>query len=97
MTDIGPGDLVVCVDDTQPPPYEWPDHTPPVHQGMIYTVRDVERTIDGFPGVRLEETAYNCFWGDDIPLFIGRFRPIRKPSIEVLRRAVEDIPAEVWE
>lgn len=96
MTDIGPGDLVVCVDDSQGSD---PVITYPV-RGMIYTVRELDHT-PGDPAIYLCEIVnplrHYLQGYCEAAFLLRRFRPIRKPSIEILRKAVDDVPAEVCE
>lgn len=92
MTDLKPGDLVICVDD------DWRRlrvlRVYPRKNG-IYTVRGIVSYTEG-DGLMLEEILNPLSDnGNEMAWDSGCFRPIRKPDIEVLRRIVERAPDEV--
>lgn len=94
MTDIKPGDLVVCVDDN------WGEHrneTCPI-KGTVYTVRELF-CIGGVAGLWLEEIINNPrqYLGSfgEIGFMEKRFRPVRDDSIDIFRELVANPPKEL--
>lgn len=77
MTDIGPGSLVECIDDS-----EWAHK---IQKGRIYTVHEVRALC--YRGVTLgtfvDVGDPPGGWG------IRRFRPIPKDRIDAIRRIAE--------
>ncbi len=83
MTDIGPGDKVICVDDGNQLLREGDVS---IVCGKIYTVRDIIPDWFGARGLLLEgiqnpSTSFACERG----YAINRFRPIRDDDIQIFR------------
>jgi len=83
--DIGPGDLVECIDASLPRlGYRDGDE---LIMGMIYTV---ERTLvwNGLPGLVLKEAARppetRTEYNGDCGYLLRRFRPVRRPDPKVI-------------
>ena len=90
--DIGPGDLVECVDDNFPRSAMAGDACPSL--GIIYTIRDF-RDSDA---VLLEEIKnpsryFRAYGFYERSFYLWHFRPIRstETSMKILREAVEDV------
>jgi hypothetical protein len=94
---IGPGDLVECIDGSASS--VWWDRGV-VRQGSIYTVEQVMRPgepgldLDDGGGLILAEPETKEWDGDGVEgaWRIDRFRPIRKPNIEVLKSLLQPSP-----
>lgn len=90
---FGVGDLVECVNDKWTSHHLLPGVVLPV-RGGIYTVRELDRDDQG-QGILLCEIINPAFkFRDGLaePAFsVHRFRPIRKPSIEIFRQIVADV------
>jgi len=86
--DIGPGDLVECVDNSTDPGCVWSIGCEPI-LGRVYTVRETGSTFYGGPGVRLIELRLSAhdscrsFYDDFYR--VSRFRPIPKEQRELIR------------
>ena len=90
--DIGPGDLVECMNDNFSNLES--NEVGPV-LGQIYTIREIRPDLPSSPGdaVRLEEIKNppQLFY-TECSFLIQHFRPIRsiETGMEILRRAVKD-------
>lgn len=95
MSDIGPGTMVVCIDDLWIGRHDVPMPICPIN-GVIYTVREFDPVPDpGYPGVsfiRLEEIRNppepNRL---EASFDIRQFRPVKRTSIESLRALLNPI------
>ena len=87
---MGPGDLVVCVDDAINP---WATQNgygyskaPYLTKGFIYTVTGHGKLWCGVAGFFLKETR---FPDGDWPFDCERFRPVDEDSLDIFRKLAE--------
>ena len=87
MTDIGPGSLVICVDDNWKPNYG--ESCP--QKNWTYTIREIvfcrhERYL--LEEIKNPSHHYVCGFGE-ASFSAFRFRPVRDDSIDIFRKLAE--------
>lgn len=92
------GQLVICVDDVFPAEVAYGDETM-VSRGHTYTVREAFLEYEGTHTITVAEIVNTPReYSDGLVEFhfaVTRFRPIDDSKIEVFRKALKDVPADL--
>ena len=83
------GQMALCVDAQNRSGYFWPAGGAP-EAGRIYTVRSIVTSREGKPALHFDELRRSS----ELPYHAYRFRPVRKTSIEELRKLVAPVPRQ---
>lgn len=91
------GQMVVCVDDSEPLGVKDSRLSAPLRKGAIYTIREI---LGEYPfitgvsvGVRIEEIVrFHNSCNRDHPFGAARFRPVRQTSIEQFTSILNQAP-----
>lgn len=87
MTDIKPGDLVVCVDDRPSGIVPYRGEALPV-KGTVYTIRDLHPDGDAIWLVEIINPIV-VYRFCELSFRIFRFRPVRDEDIAIFRKLAE--------